>query len=386
VLSFTNAMTAGSGTVEIEQQALRSFSSNILYEPLNSDFMFTAKDKPNVLVTVNNIMSGCVDNCDFEFIDTPRISAATLAGNTVSLTIQDGAAYYGSDITELTVDGQTCTVAPTVTAIANFDCTLPTNTNGEPLLTAGDHVPVLKFSGINIHAVDPATPATISVNMAVTGSSLTDVPQNGGHAIELSGNNFPEGTTGLTVTACGVEMYLISSSNVMIRALTSICETGLGAQNIEITFAGQTVTQAINVVAADASTPTITAVSPDSWSPVLKSRMTVTGTNFGTDITKLSATLRNATNHRYNMKVLSASDTSVVVGIPGGIPGEYYVGITHETLGDALVTGTVNKFEYKLSISSISPLTGSKNGGTLITITGTNFSPEKSENLVFIGN
>jgi hypothetical protein len=34
-----------------------------------------------------------------------------------------------------------------------------------------------------------------------------------------------------------------------------------------------------------------------------------------------------------------------------------------------------NAFSYVFSVSSISPNTGSYNGGTLITITGVNFSP-----------
>jgi hypothetical protein len=37
-------------------------------------------------------------------------------------------------------------------------------------------------------------------------------------------------------------------------------------------------------------------------------------------------------------------------------------------------------------IESISPTTGSEYGGTTLTITGRNFSPEAAENLVFIGN
>ena len=41
---------------------------------------------------------------------------------------------------------------------------------------------------------------------------------------------------------------------------------------------------------------------------------------------------------------------------------------------------------YELVIESISPTTGYYHGGTLVTVTGRNFSPNDAENLVFVGN
>jgi hypothetical protein len=49
-------------------------------------------------------------------------------------------------------------------------------------------------------------------------------------------------------------------------------------------------------------------------------------------------------------------------------------------------TNGSNLFTYELSISSISPTTGSIGGGSLITVTGVNFSPDPLDNLVFIGD
>lgn len=50
-----------------------------------------------------------------------------------------------------------------------------------------------------------------------------------------------------------------------------------------------------------------------------------------------------------------------------------------------LVSGD-NIFKYELVIESITPTIGSIYGGTILNITGLNFSPDEQENLVFIGN
>lgn len=48
-------------------------------------------------------------------------------------------------------------------------------------------------------------------------------------------------------------------------------------------------------------------------------------------------------------------------------------------------TPGANSFSYAVTVSSVSPSTGSYNGGTLITITGTNFVTDIAETNVYIG-
>ena len=56
-------------------------------------------------------------------------------------------------------------------------------------------------------------------------------------------------------------------------------------------------------------------------------------------------------------------------------------GLYKITIGDK----TVIEFKYEFYISSISPIKGSKYGGTILTINGVNFSPKKNQMQVFIG-
>lgn len=77
------------------------------------------------------------------------------------------------------------------------------------------------------------------------------------------------------------------------------------------------------------------------------------------------------------------SEKTVTIKFPGAVSGSYYIQLTSAQHGrldsDSLqldVHGTVH---------SVSPLTGSKYGGALITITGENFSDEAQDNPVMIG-
>jgi hypothetical protein len=80
--------------------------------------------------------------------------------------------------------------------------------------------------------------------------------------------------------------------------------------------------------------------------------------------------LTNATGRIYQLKIVNITDNIVTVGIPGGLPGQYIVVVNVEGLGYSTSEGGANQFTYVVSVNSISPNSGSINGGTLITITG----------------
>ena len=116
--------------------------------------------------------------------------------------------------------------------------------------------------------------------------------------------------------------------------------------------------------------------------------MTITGSGFGTDESVVSVRLADYANSKfYSMKILSLSDTEIQCGIPGGLQSSY--GVEVNIVGQGNVppqSDTANDFVYELVIESISPTSGAYHGGTLITITGRNFSPNDGENQIFVGN
>lgn len=68
--------------------------------------------------------------------------------------------------------------------------------------------------------------------------------------------------------------------------------------------------------------------------------------------------------------------------------GSFDVQVTLPSLGGDSVSNPIgaNAFRYEFSVSSVTPNTGSYNGGTLLTITGNNFSPENGDTLVYVGD
>ena len=113
--------------------------------------------------------------------------------------------------------------------------------------------------------------------------------------------------------------------------------------------------------------------------------MEITGTGFGSDSSITHVHLSNSSGKVYEMKILDQNDTYIKCGIPGGLPGQFDVVVSIDGSGDVPASPTTaNDFVYELVIDSVSPTTGGYNGGTLITITGRNFSPEKAETLLHI--
>jgi hypothetical protein len=60
--------------------------------------------------------------------------------------------------------------------------------------------------------------------------------------------------------------------------------------------------------------------------------------------------------------------------------------VNRASAGDSVSSSNNNQFSYVFSVSSVSPASGSINGGTLLTITGSNFSPDTQNTLVYIGD
>lgn len=115
--------------------------------------------------------------------------------------------------------------------------------------------------------------------------------------------------------------------------------------------------------------------------------MEIIGAGFGTDINGIRVDLANSSGKVYKMRILKLNDTYIKVGIPGGLAGKYKVQVNLIGVGEALPSNSaVNDFTYELVITSVTPATGSYNGGTLVDISGINFSTAIDETLVFIGD
>jgi hypothetical protein len=126
--------------------------------------------------------------------------------------------------------------------------------------------------------------------------------------------------------------------------------------------------------------PTITAIDITSASPALKTTVTLTGTNFDTDKSLISARIVNSdsTKPSYPVSIFSSTATKIVLVMSGGKQGTYSLFVDKSGIGgytyDVSGTTTAIQFEYKFVMTGVSPLSGSTEGGTILTITGVNFA------------
>lgn len=131
----------------------------------------------------------------------------------------------------------------------------------------------------------------------------------------------------------------------------------------------------------------VTSISPDSASPVEKGTLTITGTGFGTDKSLIQVFLDEEVSAgqrtpKYELFVLSVTDTEVKATLSGGVVGDFYVRVFHKTLGNNL--DNTKLFRYLIEITDIQPTSGSTKGGQTLTITGRHFSATPSDNQAYV--
>jgi hypothetical protein len=103
------------------------------------------------------------------------------------------------------------------------------------------------------------------------------------------------------------------------------------------------------------------------------------------DFTAMLVKSTNATETRpLYVKAVDASAKTVQIKFPGADGGKYHIALIGNGVGRIDKTPLLLTCESK--VTAIAPLTGSYLGGTVVTITGTNFSTNKLDNPVKVGN
>lgn len=383
--SFLIGGVAGTSP-QVTAQELRAYSSDLLVNPIDFPFLSTPAPIPNVLVNVNSVPSVCIGNCGYTFLtNSPQLTAATISGPTVTLSLTDPSAinYQLTDVT-IKIGGQPCTITNTAAPISNFQCQLPTNTDGTANVPAGSYMPSATIAQTG---TAPAASSITAFNfpLTLTSLSVSSGGDNGGYVLTLQGTGFPANLADATITICGKTATINSLTNINAQIIVPSC--AIGPTTVTISN-GITTSNTLPFTYITSTPPaTIFSVSPQSHNPSLKGIMTITGSGFGTNINGIRVDLANSSGKVYKMRVLVMNDTYIKAGIPGGLTGKYKVQVNIIGVGEALPSSsTVNDFAYELIINSVTPSSGSYNGGTLITIQGVNFSPALDETLVFVGD
>ena len=198
---------------------------------------------------------------------------------------------------------------------------------------------------------------------AVTSLSPTSGPATGGTAVTITGTNL----FGVTaVHFAGASATILTHGTT---ALTVLSPAGTGTVDVTVTTPGGTSATGSgdHFTYTAVPAPSITNVSPASGPGGGGTVVTVTGTN----LSFLSAVDFGSQPALFS-KVTATSFQAVAPA------GTGTVDITAATPGGKSATGSADRFAYTATpapaVTSVSPSSGPTNGGTVVTITGTNLS------------
>ena len=222
-------------------------------------------------------------------------------------------------------------------------------------------VRVLEYSGLDtLNPLDKTAGAAGSGTTASSGAATTT------SANELI---FGAGMTIFRYTGAGTGFAprIITTPDADIAEDQTVSATGSYSATAP-NSGSNWVMQMATFVLASAPTPTVTGIGPSTGPTSGGTAVTITGTSFAA-----GATVAFGANAATNVTVLNS--TTISATSPAGAVGTATVTVTNSTGRSGSLS---NAFTYTGSnpaptVTSITPNTGTANGGTALTITGTGF-------------
>lgn len=188
--------------------------------------------------------------------------------------------------------------------------------------------------------------------------------------VTINGNNFSATASNDIVSFNNVKAVVLSADTNSLKVQVPLPSS--------YPQAGIPVTVTVNGIASNSVqfqylnyVPTVTSISPTSGTA--GSQVTITGTNFLSDTSKMTVLFNGI-----KAALVSAGTTKLTVVVPKGTTGNVMVTVTPY---NATATGPVFTYLLAPMISSISPTSGQ--AGTTVTITGSNFVADTSKNIVY---
>ena len=308
-------------------------TNGILVDPENNDFITatcTAAPPPPTVTAVSPNKGR-----------TAGGTVVTITGT--NLTGATAVNFGGNPATSLTVTATsiTATSPPGTAGIVDVTVITPSGTSAT---SAAD-----QFTYIA-----PPTVTAVSPNKGRTA---------GGTVVTITGTNL----TGATAVNFGAN----PATSLTVNSATSITATSpagsAGVVDVTVVTPGGTSATSTADQFTYFAPPTVTAVSPNKGPTAGGTVVTITGTNL-TGATAVNFGANAATSLTVN------SATSITATSPTGSAG--VVDVTVVTPGGTSATGAADQFTYVAlpTVTAVSPNKGPTAGGTVVTITGTNFT------------
>jgi hypothetical protein len=253
----------------------------------------------------------------------------------------------GQAATGVSVDSATQITATTPAHAAGTVDVVVTTTGGTSTTSASDHYTYVAPSAPTVSAVTPTTG-----------------PTAGGQSVTITGTGFANGAT--------VSIGGQAATGVSVDSATQITATtpahAAGTVDVVVTTTGGTSTTSASdhYTYVAPSAPTVSAVSPTSGPTAGGQRVTITGTGFTTGATV-------AFGSTAGTAVTVVSPTTITVTTPKHAKGTVDVHVTTTGGASAVTTGDRYTYLARPKVTGLSRVSGTRKGGTKVTITGTGF-------------
>ena len=308
-----------------------------------------------VLTLTSLLLLSVVDTATAQAAGTPTVtkvipsSGGTAGGTVVTIT--------GTNLTGATkvAFGGTAGTALSVVSATQVKVTAPVRAAGT--------VDVLVTTAGGTSAVATGAKFTYVATPAVTGISPSSSGTAGGTIVTITGTNMSGATTVTFGGTAGTALTVVSATQVKVTSPARVA----GTVDVLVTSPGG----ASPVVAVDKYTyvavPSVTALAPIRGPSAGGTVVTVTGVNL-TGVSRVSFGTVAGTA----LTVVSA--TQVKVTAPAHAAG--VVDVTVTTPGGSSPVVAVDKYTYGVvpSVTAVAPTGGPGAGGTVVTVTGVNFS------------
>jgi alpha-tubulin suppressor-like RCC1 family protein len=248
--------------------------------------------------------------------------------------------------------------------------------NGTQGGTAWSYVPVEVAGLSDVNGISAAESYSLSfgpVAPAVAGVSPTQGLEAGGTSVSIAGTNFAEGATVAFGSTSAAKVTVNSTSSI-----TAVSPPGAGTVDVTVTTPEGTssINPADRFKYVPVPPPTVTKIKPNIGPIAGGTTVTIKGESF-TEVESVKFGSTDAASYTVN------STSSITAVSPPEVAGKVNVTVTTPIGTSALSSN--DYFKYTPTVTSVSPNSGSKLGGTSVTVTGTGFALGSTATIIKFG-